>query len=391
MLFFTAFIIQLSTSIRLDIFSTSHTTITIMGWYFCFMASLIYILIGIHKKKVILSAVLLALLFMIYVSLRLVLTAGDNFTVQSILISPRYGLLPLAVIGAGSALFFDVIKKHFHQSKTSDLTIILLRSVALMIPLPIMFTCISFIQNPVISIYYQPLTDTTIILFSLMMLFIETLWPSKKPLYVLVIFGSSLTFCVAVIALIGSTSVVAFWLFSMILFIWKSVYKATFFGKLLIATTTIIGIMFVINLPFIQEIALGSRLMPLLNGSFEVTSITSRYALMLTFIDQFSIDPIFGNFKADEYIGLEPGSYVHSIILSLFTHSGIIGVFIFALMVLIVTSYRLEKLDNFNRLESILVIAFFGLGSLYAFFSWPPFWFFLGFLFIKPNYLDFNR
>ena len=362
-----------------------------MGWYVCFMASLVYILIGIHKKKVILSAVLLALLFMVYVSLRLILTAGDNFTVNSILNSPRYGLLPLTVIGAGSALFFSVVQKQFHQSNTSDLRIIFLRLATLMIPLPIIFTCISYIQNPVISIYYQPLTDTTIILFSLMMLFIEILWPSKKPFYVLVGFGSALTFCVAVIALICSTSVVAFWLFSMTLFIWQSVYKATFFGKLFIGTITIIGIIFIINLPFIQEIALGSRLMPLLNGSLEVTSITSRYALMLTFIDQFSIDPIFGNFKADEYIGLEPGSYVHSIILSLFTHSGIIGVFIFALMVLIVASFRLKKLNNFNRLESILVIAFFGLGSLYAFFTWPPFWFFLGFLFIKPNSLNFNR
>ena len=342
---------------------------------------MIKVFFGMYERRVLINAMLIILLFLCYLGLRITLTSGSNFTVDGILISPRFGLFNLSVIGAGTALF---MYKLFLYSINSNEKI-LLKLLIYCAPLPIIFTCIEYIQNPILSENYQSITDKTIILFSLIFLFIEMVWPGRKPLHVIIFFGSALTFCVAVIALIGSTSILAFWLTIMTLMIWKSIYHANIIGKLLIALIFSIAIIYIINLPFFQEIALGSRLKPLLDGSFEITSITSRYALLLTFFEQFSINPIFGHFKADEYIGLETGSYVHSIIFSLLTHTGIIGFSCIILVMVIIAHSRYRPLSEVDKLALLLGVLFFLLGSLYTFFSWPPFWFFIGFLIVKPS------
>ena len=343
---------------------------------------------GISYKQVLFNSVLIILLFFVYVGLRILLTSGDNFTVDGILISPRFGLLPLAVIGAGSALSIQTLQRVYQLPGTANASKRLFKSIALLIPLPLVFTCVSHLQDPVISENYQPITDFTIILFSLMMLLLELLWPGRKPLYVQMAFGSSLTFCVAVIAFIGSTGIVAFWGLAVAIFFWSSFYHASWMGRFFLIGSMLLGVFYLMNSPFFQIIALTSRLQPLMEGSLDITSVTSRAGYVLTFFDQLSVDPVFGNFLADEHIGLPEGTYIHSIILSILTHTGVLGFIIFSMILLTIALPRLRTLASVDKLAFLWALLFLGLGSLYAFFTWPPFWFFVGFLCIKPQYLE---
>ena len=314
----------------------SHGSIlTIIGYLFCFVTGFFVVLLGIQQGRIILPTIILMLTFFAYTGIRIALTTDHNFSPTGFLISPRFGLLILSVIGAATAIFIQDIN-FFIQNKKNKFAVNSLKLLVFLIPLNLIQVCIGYIQDPVVTLQYQALTDNTIILFSLMMILIEAIWPSKKPTYVIVLFVSMLTFCVAIIALIGSSSIVAFWFAALTLFLWKSFYYTSVFGKFIILVSLAIGITYIINSPLFQMIALTSRLQPLLEGSLEITSVTSRFTLLLTFFDQFNVDPILGNFRADQYIGLEEGSYVHSIIFSLLTHTGVIGFMMVFVIVLLI-------------------------------------------------------
>lgn len=362
----------------------SHGFYTIIGYLFCFVVGLFGVLFGINQNRVILPVIILMLTFFAYAGIRVALTSDHNFSATAFLISPRFGLLILTVIGAATAIFIQDIRSYVENSN-NKIILSSLKFLVFLIPLNLIQMCFQYIQDPVITLAYQPLSNNTIILFSLMMILIEVLWPSKKPLYVIVIFVSMLTFCVAVIAFIGSTSIVAFWFVALAFFLWKSFYHTSILGKLIILLCVILGLTFIVNSPLFQMIVLTSRLQPLLEGSLDISSVTSRISILLTFFEQYSVDPIFGNFKADQYIGLEEGKYVHSIIFSLLTHTGIIGFMIVFIIATLIFLGRPKKLYSMDRLALNLGIGLLVLGSLFAFFTWPPFWFFLGFLCVKPQ------
>ena len=68
------------------------------------------------------------------------------------------------------------------------------------------------------------------------------------------------------------------------------------------------------------------------DGILELSSVQSRIALLSGFSDQFAVAPLFGAFDAELRAGYFAGSYMHSIILSLLTHMGIIGTILIALI-----------------------------------------------------------
>ena len=58
--------------------------------------------------------------------------------------------------------------------------------------------------------------------------------------------------------------------------------------------------------------------------------IKSRLNILLNFISQFSISRIFGGWHSEILSGFGQGNFIHSLLLSIITHTGIIG-FIFLL------------------------------------------------------------
>jgi hypothetical protein len=121
-------------------------------------------------------------------------------------------------------------------------------------------------------------------------------------------------------------------------------------------------------------------------GSGDMSSISSRLALLNNFFIQFDYNPIFGNMDVDRLTTGE-GSYTHSFILSLLSHLGIIGFILFFIYLFVAIK---EKLNNHNNLfvnnllslYSLVVFAgIFAIASFGTFITWIPLWFLLGLIF----------
>jgi hypothetical protein len=121
-------------------------------------------------------------------------------------------------------------------------------------------------------------------------------------------------------------------------------------------------------------------------GRIGGNSIASRLRILSTdFLTQFAYSPMFGNLLADERT-TGGGTYAHSLI-SLLSHVGVIGTFLFALYFVAVFrdigrvsgmfgSY-FNNLDiGVLRIMLLVIVALFALAA--TFFTWMPLWFTLG-------------
>lgn len=121
-------------------------------------------------------------------------------------------------------------------------------------------------------------------------------------------------------------------------------------------------------------------------GSGEVSSVSSRLALWDNFLIHFDYNPIFGNMAVDVLTTGE-GTYVHSFIISLLTHLGIVGFIFFFIYLFIAIKEKLKSsnnlyVNNLFALYSLIVFAgIFTIASFGTFITWIPLWFLLGLLF----------
>lgn len=121
-------------------------------------------------------------------------------------------------------------------------------------------------------------------------------------------------------------------------------------------------------------------------GKSEVTSLASRLALLDNFFVHFGFNPIFGNMSVDKLTTGE-GSYVHSFVLSLLTHLGIIGFILFFTYLFIAIKEVFNNKNNFyvNNLlllyKLVVFAGIFAIATVSVFITWVPLWFLLGFFF----------
>jgi hypothetical protein len=115
------------------------------------------------------------------------------------------------------------------------------------------------------------------------------------------------------------------------------------------------------------------RLFDMSNNS----SFLSRYNLLKSnFWEQFSINPFWGNMHSDVLVNGTSGEYVHSI-LSLFTHTGVVGAAIFSAIIATVYVKTVRLIRGNNPIGMFLnvnlsVLLFISLLS--SFFNWVPLW-----------------
>lgn len=111
------------------------------------------------------------------------------------------------------------------------------------------------------------------------------------------------------------------------------------------------------------------------------------------FIPQFSLNPIVGNMEADTIVSGK-GTLMHSFILSMMTHIGIIGVTLFFLYffyalfefyksLLCIRDYKSFCLKLFIFLLTIFI---FIMANISSSLSWNPIWFAFGFCFSSIIY-----
>lgn len=120
----------------------------------------------------------------------------------------------------------------------------------------------------------------------------------------------------------------------------------------------------------------------------KLANFDTRLVLLGNFYTQFYISPFFGNMQADA-LTTGDGSYVHSFFLSMLTHTGILGTFIFMLFIIsAVREYfyanRIILYDSGIAVYGILLfLGILAIAVVGVFITWIPIWFLIGFLF-KP-------
>ncbi|KGJ93586.1 hypothetical protein ND2E_2315 [Colwellia psychrerythraea] len=118
-------------------------------------------------------------------------------------------------------------------------------------------------------------------------------------------------------------------------------------------------------------------------GSGEASSVNSRFAIIKkNFIDQLAYNPIFGHSEVETLLNTK-GEYIHSFVLSLATHTGLIGLILFGLMMFFVYRERLRGTNlaggqTFSLFRISIILFILLLGSFFTFYAWMPFWFALG-------------
>ena len=106
------------------------------------------------------------------------------------------------------------------------------------------------------------------------------------------------------------------------------------------------------------------------------------------FIEQFSVNPIWGDMNAD-VLTTGTGTYPHSFFLSIMTHCGVVGCFLFIMYFIcaLCEFYRQMRREKnysvfFQNLFLFLILSFiFIMANISTFMSWNPIWFSLGFCF----------
>tara|TARA_Y100001978_G_scaffold199087_1_gene212729 strand:+ start:19888 stop:21150 length:1263 start_codon:yes stop_codon:yes gene_type:complete len=132
-----------------------------------------------------------------------------------------------------------------------------------------------------------------------------------------------------------------------------------------------------------EDIIYENRFGNTLNLDFQnVKPFTSRLDIIKDFPNQFMVSPIFGGWYPEIKSGIGLGYYAHSMLLSIITHTGIVGLSLFLFGILKVSFSRLKNLNNkffdLNNFFTYQIFATFLLASISYFFIFPPFWFLIG-------------
>jgi len=178
----------------------------------------------------------------------------------------------------------------------------------------------------------------------------------------------------------------------------KNIVSGVIFRKLVISvligiTGTVIFLIFAVNLLDIDI----NKLRITGYGSGEVSSISSREVLLSNFsvhLFYSPITPFVGNMQVDA-LTTGAGTYVHSFLVSILTHLGIMGIILILLFMFFAIKELFDKnsgiYKNGMKIYKILLFLFFLLIATAAtFFTWIPIWFLFGLFFI-PISLNINN
>jgi hypothetical protein len=118
----------------------------------------------------------------------------------------------------------------------------------------------------------------------------------------------------------------------------------------------------------------------------ELSSVATRADLLPTFGKQFAVSPFFGHMEAEVVAGFGKGNYVHSLPLSALTHTGVMG----AVLLLVVVYFLLVPMRaaGHRRFAVILFSLIAICGSAFAFFTWIPFWYMVGYLSVNAHHRE---
>jgi len=328
-----------------------------------------------------------ALAFLAYVLILIGLTSDDPVIAYVV---PNYGVVSWMVLGISSAVALNSISRSISYKNNAAVSRLMLWVPAAMLGL-LVFELREYAVNPWRVDSYQFPAVNLIVLLVFCLLALDR-WESELfagkgggfvslAVFVYTAFGTFLSYLVSTL---NSTAIVAVWVLLFLVIFWRFGFRSSVIGLVVFTASVPILVFTAINLGVADVFFEQTRFGQLLDGSvLEFSSLTTRAELLPLFGSQFSISPIFGHMRAEVAAGYEQGNFVHSLPLSALTHTGLIGSSI--LLAVFYNLYRGKRKNEVPVFPKIIFTLIALCATIFAFFSWIPLWYLIGFLSVKSN------
>lgn len=206
---------------------------------------------------------------------------------------------------------------------------------------------------------------------------------SSLPALTFLALGTVVTY---VISRMNSTAIVAVWSALALALIVRFAILGGWKATSLFVAGMVAVVLLVPTSPFVADFFAETRFRELREGAdiLAMDSLASRLDLLPSFDRQFSVSPWFGHMEAEVAAGMGRGEYVHSMPLSALTHTGLIGAALLLASILLAAGVGRRSFHGAFPLLLFAVILV--CASAFAFFTWIPLWFMIGYLTIRTNF-----
>lgn len=390
LLFVGVLILQTARTMYLDANSVEDTEFDLAGFATNAGLGILLTYYGLQHRLMRIAALIGIGVFILMLTININLNTPEQLF--SVMVS-RYGIVIWFFVGLWTALALHAIRSMIVSGSIWFGGLVSL-SVYLFL-IPVAFIVLNYLGSRVQTESYQQVSSNAIILVCASFLTIAASAPERGQLsnrvaiYILIILSS---FLVYAIALMQSTSIVAFWLVMLPIVILSTAGTGGKIARYAMIAIVLFVLYWVSVAFFLGELLRETRFEALNDGILELSSVQSRLTLLAGFNDQRLVSPVFGAFNAELRAGYSVGNYMHSIPLSLITHTGIIGFILLGWVCLYLyreSKHNGEDQIGFGQLRFRMYLGILLLGSLFTFFTWMPFWYFLGLMCIRnPNSLE---
>lgn len=376
--------LQLLRSIRIDAYELSHSRIDLLGYWVSFLISLLLGLWLLNRSRMMLTPLFLMMTLLNYIAFVITLTAPSQ-EIISFLIS-RHGVVMWFVLGIGFSAVIEILtiaKRRGRLGNAKKAVVFLLGVLGL---LALNFAR-EIVAEPVQTLSYQAVASSATILLLIGSGVLVALWGKKIPVSISLAYIGIGTALVTAVALTQSTSIVASWLGILAVFFVQTLRESRLADKFALLVILLLGAVYFMNSEAYERFTTITRFVVFFESDGDFTSLTTRIALLSSFVDQFAVSPVFGHFQAELVAGVGNGFYIHSVPLSFLTHTGLIGTtFFFSAFYLLIrkrTFLRSGLVFSETHMGRMMWVVL-GVGTISTFLSWPVIWFMMGALCKRP-------
>ncbi|MBS0213868.1 MAG: hypothetical protein JSR26_11940 [Proteobacteria bacterium] len=334
------------------------------------------------------------LCFFIYLAVIASLTADVDLI--SLFFS-SYGIITWLLMGGGTALAIYAIERRVESVGKAAVR---WQRVTFIFPLLMLggtvFSLLGFTINPnMVESYQYAGSNATVLLFTCLVA--ASRWSSNGggnirfmlQVIGILVLGTSLSYMVG---MMNSTSIVLVWLLLAAAYLRYAGSRLGYGSGAVLIVMVLFGAVLFFKADIFTEFLEKTRFRGIEGGNYNISSVSSRIDLLPTFFRQFKVAPLIGDYKAEVEAGFFPGDYVHSLPLSLLTHTGIIGFCLFSISLF--NLLRRSKVAATINWMSFPRHAFWVLllvACLTTFFNWLPLWFAIGYFLIREQYRQVSK
>lgn len=380
-------ILQLTRSMYIDSFAIVGSRLDLIGYIANYFLGFFLLAYAWQKKILRVNAIFIFIVFIGLLAINVEFNSQESY--KSIIFS-RFGVLTWLLMGIWVSLSLSNIS-NLIGSGQRGLKILLSQLWIYLVSLPAGWFVYEILLTTPKGAYYQAVATSGILIIcsSVLALFAMHKNSEKKtPKLLGYIYLVLSSFLVYAIALLQSTGIIAFWLIAMPIIVFSLKSQSRYKWHIPLGIITIAIIAMISTKYMANDLVEKTRFTYATYGIVSVSSVKNRLDLLPEFLPQFYVAPVFGDYEAEVVAGYLKGEYVHSLPLSLLTHTGVFGFGLFVLGWL--TLYLSEIKQNHGSdvwliLRFRLFIAITVLATFYAFFTWQVIWFFIGMMCVKKS------